>query len=54
LSAIKTRDALNKLSPDERHEFARKVKKGDTVAVAMWKQALAGQWEWGRSWLGTK
>lgn len=54
LTAIKTRDALNKLSPDERHEFARKAKKGETVASAMWKEALAGQWEWGRSWLGTK
>lgn len=54
LMSIKMRDALNKLTPDERHEFAHKVKRGDPTATAMWKEALAGQWEWGRSWLGAK
>jgi hypothetical protein len=54
LDAIRARDELNKLTPDERHEFARKVKAGSLPEVTKWKQALAGQWEWGKSWLGAK
>jgi hypothetical protein len=54
LTAIRARDALNAMPPDDRHDFARKVKQGDVQANALWKQALAGQWEWGKSWLGVK
>ena len=54
LGAVDARNTLNALTPDERHGFARKVKAGDVTATAVWKEALAGQWEWGRSWLGAK
>jgi hypothetical protein len=54
LTAITARDELNKLTPDERHDFARKVKAGAVDETTKWRQALAGQWEWGRSWLGAK
>jgi hypothetical protein len=54
LTAVTARDELNKLTPDERHDFARKVKQGDQVSTVKWQEALAGQWEWGRSWLGAK
>lgn len=52
LTEIRSRWDLNKLGEQERDAFAAKVKNGDPDAVAMWKKALAGQWEWGRSWLG--
>jgi hypothetical protein len=52
LPAIHARWELNRLPKDDRHAFARKVIAGDTDAVEMWRRALAGQWEWGRSWLG--
>jgi hypothetical protein len=54
LTAINARRNLNTFTPDQRHDFARLVMKGDQAAVALWKEALAGQWEWGKSWLGAK
>lgn len=54
LTEINARKNLNAMSPDERHAFARLVIKGDKAATDQWKAALAGQWEWGKSWLGAK
>jgi hypothetical protein len=54
LTAINARKRLNALKPDERHDFALSVLAQDATAVAEWKEALAGQWEWGKSWLGAK
>lgn len=52
LEAVHARWELNKLPETERHAFADKVYNGDPDSVAKWQKALAGQWEWGRSWLG--
>ena len=54
LNEINSRKQLNAMTPAERHDFARKVIKGDPNATLVWKLALAGQWEWGKSWLGAK
>jgi hypothetical protein len=54
LDAINARRELNALKPDERHDFALSVIAQDAAATAKWKKALAGQWEWGKSWLGAK
>jgi hypothetical protein len=54
LAAVCARRELSKLSPEARHEFARKVKEGDKAAGEKFRMALAGQWEWARSWLGEK
>jgi hypothetical protein len=52
LKAVSARAQLNKLPIAERHEFARSVLAGEPDAEFVWLQALAGQWEWGKSWLG--
>ena len=52
LPAITTRAWLNAMPVATRHEFARKVLALDPVAEDNWVRALAGQWEWGKSWLG--
>lgn len=52
LPAITARAALNAMKVPERHEFARKVLALDPTSEDIWIRALAGQWEWGKSWLG--
>jgi hypothetical protein len=52
LPMITARAELTALSTRERHEFARKVLALDPDAETKWNRALAGQWEWGKSWLG--
>jgi hypothetical protein len=52
LTSITARGKLNELPVGERHAFARTVLDGDPVAEITWVSALAGQWEWGKSWLG--
>jgi hypothetical protein len=54
LTEIAARKKLNAMDPQERHDFARKVIANDQMAVMLWHNALAGQWEWGKSWLGAK
>jgi hypothetical protein len=54
LTAIRARHELNQLSADDRQVFAALVQSGDQAALSKWQLALAGQWEWGRSWLGAK
>ena len=52
LKAITNRQALNELAIAERHAFVRQVLAGEPDPEFRWLQALAGQWEWGKSWLG--
>ncbi len=52
LKQISARTELNALPVGERHAFARQVLAGEPDAEFRWLQALAGQWEWGKSWLG--
>jgi hypothetical protein len=52
LKAVSARLRLNELPIADRHAFARSVLAGEPDAEFVWLQALAGQWEWGRSWLG--
>jgi hypothetical protein len=52
LKAVSARLRLNELPIGDRHAFARSVLAGEPDAEFVWLQALAGQWEWGRSWLG--
>lgn len=54
LESIRQRHEFNKLPAGDRHTFAKLVEAGDTDALEKWQKALAGQWEWGRSWLGQK
>jgi hypothetical protein len=49
---IAARKELNALSTEERHAFARRVRAGDVDATAKFEKAMAGQWEWAKSWLG--
>lgn len=49
---IAARKELNSLSTEERHTFARRVRAGDVEATAKFERAMAGQWEWAKSWLG--
>jgi hypothetical protein len=50
LLMIRARDAANKMTPEKRHAVARRELNtpGSTQLVS----AMAGQWEWVRSWLG--
>jgi hypothetical protein len=52
LKQVTARLELNELPIAERHAFARQVLAGEPDAEFRWLQALAGQWEWGKSWLG--
>jgi hypothetical protein len=52
LKAVSARRDLNAMAIGERHAFARQVLAGEPDAEFRWLQALAGQWEWGKSWLG--
>jgi len=52
LNQVTARATLGAASVPERHEFVRQVLAGDPTAEATWIKALAGQWEWGKSWLG--
>jgi hypothetical protein len=52
LPGVTARTELNALPVRERHAFARRVLAGEPDAEATWIKALAGQWEWGKSWLG--
>jgi hypothetical protein len=52
LKGVTARTELNALPIAERHAFVRRVIAGEPTAEATWIQALAGQWEWGKSWLG--
>lgn len=49
---IAARKELSALSIEDRHAFARRVKSGEAEAVAKFERAMAGQWEWAKSWLG--
>lgn len=51
LPAIRARDELIRLTPNERHRFMRRVQQGGE-ATAKFELALARQWEWAKSWLG--
>lgn len=53
LDEVHARWVLDKLTPDERHAFAKTIST-DPVAKTFWVKALAGSWEWGRLWLGEK
>jgi hypothetical protein len=52
LKSVTNRAELTMLPIDRRHAFARQVLAGEPDAEFRWLQALAGQWEWGKSWLG--
>ena len=52
LTQVTARARLNELPIGERHAFARRVLAVEPVAEIDWMHALAGQWEWGKSWLG--
>jgi hypothetical protein len=52
LHKVRARNQLTAMPIAERHAFVRKVIARDPVAEITWLNALAGQWEWGRSWLG--
>lgn len=52
LKNVIARTELNAMPIAERHAFARRVIAMEPDAEAQWIRALAGQWEWGKSWLG--
>jgi TROVE domain len=52
LRSVSARVRLSALPVAERHAFARQVLAAEPHAEAEWIAALAGQWEWGKSWLG--
>lgn len=54
LAEVRARWELMQLAPDARHAFAVEVQAGDADAVRVWRDALAGSWEWGKLWLGEK
>lgn len=51
LKAVSARRELSKLAPADRRVFAALVHEGDTESKIKFRLALAGQWEWARSWL---
>lgn len=53
LEAISARASLQALSPLQRHQFMRNTKK-HAGNKATFELAMAGQWEWAKSWLGEK
>lgn len=52
LTAVHARADLIALPSKERHAFMRLVQAGDPVASEKFRLAMAGQWEWPKSWLG--
>jgi hypothetical protein len=54
LNAIQARAQLQALSPLHRHSFMRYVQQGSPTHKATFELAMAGQWEWAKSWLGEK
>lgn len=52
LVAVRARADLIALVPLERHKFMRTVQSGDPAASEKFQLAMAGQWEWPKSWLG--
>lgn len=55
LKAIQARAELQAMPPNVRHEFMRFIQNGvDTVGKEKFELAMAGQWEWAKSWLGEK
>lgn len=54
LKAIRARWMLNGLPVPERHEYMRAVQGGDEEKDSQFQLAMAGSWEWVRSWLGGK
>jgi len=53
LGAVRQRDELNRMSPQARHDFAFKALDGKEELDGF-KIAMAGSWEWARSWMGEK
>lgn len=51
LGAIVKREELNKLTPAQRHEYAFKALDGKPEFDGF-EAAMAGSWEWAKSWLG--
>jgi hypothetical protein len=54
LPALRARARLEALEPGARHAFMRSVQDGSEEASAEFELALAGQWEWAKSWLGAR
>lgn len=54
LEAVKARAFLQSMSPLNRHKFMREVKAGSDLHKKTFELAMAGQWEWAKSWLGEK
>lgn len=54
LPAVRARDELNTAPVAERHDLVRRVLAGDEEAAEKLRLAMAGQWEWPKSWLGMK
>lgn len=54
LTAVKARSFLQSMSPIHRHSFMRYVQQGSQVHKETFELAMAGQWEWAKSWLGEK
>lgn len=54
LDAIKARAFLQSMSPLHRHSFMRYVQQGSDDHKKTFELAMAGQWEWAKSWLGEK
>ncbi len=53
LTAIKARATLQALAPVDRHQFMRNTKKHEGNKKTF-ELAMAGQWEWSKSWLGER
>lgn len=54
LQAVAARQRLESLTPSGRHSFMRTVQAGQVDAVQLFQSAMAGQWEWAKSWLGAQ
>lgn len=54
LEAVKARAFLQNLTPYGRHQFMRAVQGGNVEGKKLFELAMAGQWEWAKSWLGEK
>lgn len=52
LEAVRARRELSRMPLENRHSFMRLVQEGNREAVRTFRLAMAGQWEWGRSWMG--
>lgn len=53
LGMIRRREELSKMKPSARHEYAFAALDGKPELDGF-KDAMAGSWEWARSWLGEK